>query len=105
MSLHLFQHSMPEHKKVWDECCDGYYLELLNQSLNGIPTPPKPFGEMCEAEFNSWLSRIDFAKHNSETEKKLSTEVVNLKLSLEDNSTLTGTAEILEQFGVFNPLS
>jgi hypothetical protein len=105
---------MPEHKKVWNEWCDGYYLELLNQSLNGIPTPPKPFEEMRESEFNSWLSRIDFAKHNSETEKKfkinapsknaaptpkLKTEVVNLKLSLEDNSTLTGTAEILEQFG------
>lgn len=70
MLLHLFQDSMPEHKKIWDQWCDGYYLELLNQSLNGIPTPPKPFGEMREAEFNSWLSRIDFAKHNSETEKK-----------------------------------
>ena len=116
MLLHLFQDSMPEHKKIWDQWCDGYYLELLNQSLNGIPTPPKPFGEMREAEFNSWLSRIDFAKHNSVTEEKFKinppskqercsssqsskTEVVNLKLSLEDNSTLTGTAEIVEQFG------
>ncbi|CAB4029704.1 Hypothetical predicted protein [Paramuricea clavata] len=64
----LFLDSMPEHKKLWDDWLDGYYLELLDGSLNGIPKPPKPFLEMSE-------------------------------LLLEDNSTLTGTAAILEQFG------
>ena len=62
---------MPEHKHLWDKWRDGYYLELLHDSLNCIPTPPKPFKEMRETEFNSWLLKIDFAKQHCETDKKL----------------------------------
>ncbi len=108
--------SMPEHKKIWDDWRDGYYLELLDGCLNGIPEPPKHFLEMSEADLNSWLSKVDFGKHKRESIKKFKisppskqerclnnqstkTDVVNLQLSLENNSTLTGTAAILEQFG------
>ena len=107
---------MPEHKCLWDKWRDGYFLELLHESLNCIPTPPKPFEKMRETELNSWLIKIDFAKQLSGTDRKfkinppsknercsssqsLKTDIINLKLSLEDNSTLTGTAAILEQFG------
>lgn len=107
---------MPEHKKLWDDWLDGYYLELLDGSLNGIPKPPKPFLDMSEVDLNSWLSKVDFGKHKRESVKKFKislpskqerclnnqskkTDVVNLQLSWEDNSTLTGTAAILEQFG------
>mgnify|MGYP002804036238 CR=1 FL=1 len=107
---------MPEHKCLWDKWRDGYYLEILHESLNCIPTPPKPFEEMRETELNSWLLKIDFAKQLSGTVNKFKinppsknercsssqsskTDIINLRLSLEDNSTLTGTAAILEQFG------
>ena len=107
---------MPEHKCLWDKWHDGYYLELLYESLNCIPTPPKPFEKMRETELNLWLLKIDFEKQLSGTDTKfkinpqskkercsssqsLKTDIINLKLSLEDNSTLTGTAAILKQFG------
>ena len=107
---------MPEHKKLWDSWCDGYYLELLRHGLNDIPKPPKSFVDMSETEITHWLAKVDFAKHEKENEKKskinppskqercsssqsTKSNVINLKLSLEDNSTLTGTAAILEQFG------
>ncbi len=71
---------------------------------------------MSEADLNLWLSKVDFGKHKRESIKKfkisppskqerclnnqsIKTDVVNLQLSLENNSTLTGTAAILEQFG------
>ena len=106
---------MPEHKKLWDSWCDGYYLELLRHGLNDIPKPPKPLVDMSKTEITHWLAKADFTKHEKETEKKFKinppskqercsssqstkSNVINLKLSLEDNSTLTGTAAILEQF-------
>ncbi len=105
---------MADHKKIWEDWCDGYLLELLDQSLNHIPKPPKDFGNMNEAEFNSWLSKVDLNKKDatdnlykisppSKQERCRSsqiskTDVVNLQLSLENNSTLTGTASILEKF-------
>jgi hypothetical protein len=105
---------MPEHKKIWNDWCDRYYLELINMSVNEIPKPPKDFNQMEEAELNSWLSKIDFNEvphqekqlkidvplkqdlcQKSQTSK---TEVFNLPLSLEDNSTLNGTASIFNEF-------
>ncbi len=92
---------MPEHKKIWTDWCDRYYLELINMSVNDFPKPPKNFNQMEEAELNSWLSKIDF-NEVPDQEKKLKidvllkqdlcqksqtakTEVTNLPLSLEDN--------------------
>ena len=107
---------MPEHKKLWNDWCDMYYLDLLEKSLNVIPTPPKPFVEMEEAELNSWLSKVNFEKPKDDHEQKFKvsvpkkqtickntqvtkTDVINFPLSLEDNSTLNGTAAIYEEFG------
>lgn len=112
----LLKESMPDHKKLWNDWCDLYYLDLLEKSLNVIPTPPKPFFEMEDAELNSWLSKVDFDKLNVGREEKFrvsvpkkqtlcknsqtkKTDVINLPLSLEDNSTLNGTAAIYEEFG------
>ena len=66
---------MPEHKKLWNDWCDIYYLDLLEKSLNVIPTPPKPFAEMEEAELNSWLSKVDFDKPKDDHEKKFKVSV------------------------------
>ena len=108
---------MPEHKKLWDDWCDRYYLELLDIGLNYIPMPPKSFSEMEEFEMNAWLSKTDLAKSIDSAEKKCKvkvpskddfchcsqdiskTDVIQLPLSTENIATLTGTASILEEFG------
>jgi ankyrin repeat protein len=106
---------MPDHKTLWEKWCDRYYLQLLNSFLNYIPALPKPFEEMNDVEISTWLRDTKFedpntpAKYNikispvSEFCKNMQstdkTDVVTLPLSLEDNSTLTGTAAVLEEFG------
>ena len=105
---------MPDHKPVWEKWCDRYYLQLLSLSLNWLPSPKKSYEAMNEADVNAWIRSIDFEHmtaqdnchikvppvsefcKNMQSVKK--TEVINLPLSLEDNSTLTGTAAIFEEF-------
>ena len=109
----LLKESMADHQKIWEDWCDGYLLELLDQSLNHVPRPPKDISDMTESEFNSWLSKVDLNNDAPDNLYKISppckqercrsfqvskTDVINLELSLEDNSTLTGTASILEKF-------
>lgn len=108
---------MPDHKKIWEDWRDRYYLELIDTCLNDVPSPPKPFKQMDEKEFNTWHSKLDFSNpdpgcNNERTfvinipEKKgfcaspqnKITDVVHLPLSLENNSTLHGTAVIFEEF-------
>ena len=105
---------MGDHKEIWEDWCNGYLLQLLDQGLNHVPKPPKDFGDMNESEFNLWLSKVDFNRKDdfgilykinppSKREccrnfQSMKTDLVNLPLSLEDNSTLTGTASILEKF-------
>lgn len=110
---------MVDHKKIWEDWCDGYILELLDQGLNHAPKPPKDFGKMNEIEFDSWLSKADLKqqdasenllKVNPQSKQErccsfqiLKTDVVHLQLSLEDNSTLTGTQKFAEEFSIPNP--
>lgn len=105
---------MPEHKLLWENWCDRYFLALLDKTLNFSDTPPKPFHEMNETEVNTWLHSIDVEKINEQVRYKVKiphvvefcknmqstekTDVIDLSLSIEDNSTLTGTASILEEF-------
>ncbi len=107
---------MTDHKKLWSDFSNIYTTKLLNLGLNYIPVHPKQFAEMTENEFNMWLSSINFDDYGKSPtsyviqEKPLSsifnirssankTETLILPLSLEDNSTLPGTASILEAFG------
>lgn len=107
---------MPDHKKLWDDWREHYYLELLDGCLNDVPLPPKPFTEMDEAQLNTGLSKIYLTNSNNNGRKEFTinvpakrelclntqsskTNIVHLPLSLEDNSTLNGTAAILEEFG------
>ena len=101
---------------MWNDWCDRYFLELLDKGLNNTPKPPKSFKEMEEVELNTWLSKTAFAHFDGCGEKEFKvnvpamqelsknsqiskTDVINLPLSLENNSTLTGTAAIFEEFG------
>ena len=99
--------------KIWNEAQDSYNLQLLKIGLNQIPEPDKDFQEMTEEEFVEWLNKqdLDQLKKNKgkyvvqvpETVKahgvNKKSEVVILPLSLEDNSTISVTASILEEFG------
>ena len=94
---------MPKQKLLWENWCDRYYIELLEKSLNDMPVPPKPLEKMSEPEVHTWLGNISIEEGSK---KKYSiqvpsieqfvtnmqctdkTDVINLSLSLEDNSTL-----------------
>ena len=51
---------MLDHKSVWEKWCDCYYLQLLSSSLNWLPSPPKAYEAMNEADVNAWIRSIDF---------------------------------------------
>lgn len=98
--------------RIWNEAQNSYYLQLLATGLNVIPNSDKDFKDLTEKEFMEWLSKPDLSdpkrkgkyvikvpdmvKPEGSNEKS---NVVILPLSLEDNSTITGTASILEEFG------
>ena len=80
--------------------------------LNEIPVPDKDFKDLTEEEFVEWLSKQDISvlrrkgKYLIQVPEMINpqssnakSDVVILPLSLEDNSTITGTACILEEFG------
>ena len=109
---------MSEHKRLWENWSDYYYLKLIDKCLNHVPEPPNNLNEMTEAEVDAWLRSLkiegktgDTAGHEKfkihlpsvekfceSTQSANKTDIVNLPLSLEDNSTLKGTASILEEF-------
>ncbi|XP_028412483.1 uncharacterized protein LOC114535317 [Dendronephthya gigantea] len=98
-----------EHLKLWNEVQDNFLLKLLNTSLNCIPSSEKDFVNMDEKEFDHWLK--NFSKSTTDygivipplsirpNPNCTKSETLILPLSLEDNSTTTGTAAILEEFG------
>ena len=104
-----------EHLKLWNEMKDGYFMKLLDTGLNNIPLISKPIEEMTERECNAWIKEcVSWRTLFSTGEKQLYaielsgisrefpvhvSDYLILPLSLHDNSTLTGTASILEQFG------
>ena len=104
-----------EHLKLWNEMKDGYFLKLLDTGLNNIPLSLKPIEEMTERGCNAWIKECVSGEHYLTQERKQLytielpgvsrefpmhvSDYLILPLSLHDNSTLTGTASILEQFG------
>lgn len=98
---------MQTHKQVWESVLD---VILLDRALN-LAAPPKPLKEMDESTFNSWLSSLDFEPDKQPKsvppissvlclrEHIKPTETLILPMSLENNSTIQGTASILEEFG------
>ena len=107
---------MQDHKKLWSDFSNAYTTKLLNMGLNCVPPPAeKQFKEMSDNEFTAWLSSINFEEFEklprpyiiqeesfstlfSLRSSVMKTDTLILPLSLEDNSTLPGTASILEAF-------
>lgn len=105
---------MPEHMKIWEQWQDKYLLGMLDAGLNRIPETECEFSDVTEEEINAWLKQQDFTQTPrpkfkikvptassmcSRRQRVRKTETVILPLSLENNATLTGTADILEEFG------
>lgn len=98
--------------KIWNDAKDCYFLSLLKMGLNTIPMCSKNFEDMSEQEFVEWLSKQDLDEQKKKKGKFAvqvpemvepgntnKSDVVILPLSLEDNSTINGTASIFEEFG------
>lgn len=103
-----------EHLKSWNKMKDRYFLKLLDTGLNNVALSSKPIEDMTERECNAWIKDYISKEHLAQETKQLYTielpgvsrefplnvsDYLILPLSLHDNSTLTGTASILEQFG------
>ena len=105
----------------WNHFQKRYILYLLKDGLNRIPLHGKQLhvNEMSETECNKWLSTADFTKQQNNAKISIAnidsiadtstpavkSDVHVLPLSLENNSTLTGTASILDQFATDFSLS
>ena len=98
---------------MWNEIRDRYFLKLLDVGLNKIPACSKPIDELTDKECEVWIKKsvlttstevlsksykVDIPQVNREFPLAGKSEYLILPLSLENNSTLTGTASILEQF-------
>lgn len=103
--------SNPDHLKKWEDTKDQYLAKLLDIGLNTVPQPVQEFSSMTEEEFTSWLKQQDLDKHKHTPTYVMKspptpneantgcTKTLILPLSLENNSTITGTASVLEEFG------
>jgi ankyrin repeat protein len=99
---------------LWGEIKDRYFLKLLDVGLNKIPFCSKPIDELSDKECDAWIKesllttndeasreasyQVDIPQLEREFPLMGKSEYLILPLSLENNSTLTGTASILEQF-------
>ena len=57
---------MPEHRESWEKWSDSFFLELLDKSLNDVPTSLKPLFEVSEQEINSWLEQLNFKEEKQQ---------------------------------------
>ena len=104
--------SCPDHLSLWEEWLDHYLLKGIETALNKVPIDNQ-ISKMSEEEFNKWLSTKEFEKDEAKrvtidlpNDEKLikgtasikATQTYILSLSLENNSTLAGTASILKEF-------
>ena len=99
---------------MWNKVVDKYLLEVLDSALNKLPPIPRdqPLCTMTDQEVQKWLKSSDFEKSSKQMNYKVSVPqkiakdrigareslVDQLPLSLEDNSTIAGTLNILSDF-------
>jgi hypothetical protein len=96
-----------EHFELWNSHKDNYLTELLKDGL--CLRTDKALKDMSESDCNHCLSAKTYnatddlkisPKSNCDTSLSgIKSDTVILPLSLENNSTLTGTGVILDQFG------
>ena len=98
----------------WEKFLKRYILCLLHDGLNRLHAMlhRKSIHEINEIEWNQWLSQADFTVQTNNAKisipdigsiagtsmSAIKSDIHVLPLSLEDNSTITGAASILDQF-------
>ena len=96
--------------ELWNEVQDNFLLKLLNTSLNCISCSDKELVDMDEKDFDHWLKNFSESTTTDydivipplsikSNPNCIKSDTLILPLSLEDNSTTTGTAAIMEEFG------
>ena len=108
----LLLESEPEKALIWRKTVDQYLLSLLDDCLNRIkPSMTKSFKEITEKDCVQWLSKATLSDEKqkrfvlkvpprvvTDRNKGRKSNVHVLPLSLEDNSTIAGSMNILQQF-------
>ena len=107
----LILHHHPELEKLWLVQKDNYLINLLRDGINFVASATKPIKNMTETDCNTFLKSKGYTGEaeatiltNKESNAYISrssvkTQTIILPLSLEDNSTLSGTGAILDEFG------
>jgi hypothetical protein len=96
-----------EHLRIWEDQVDNYLTQLLKDGLSFKTNAP--FRDMSESDCNSCLKnksynisedlKITLKNNINQSRSGIKSQTVILPLSLENNSTLAGSAVILDQFG------
>ena len=110
----LFIEHDADKLSMWNKDVEKYLLEVLDSALNKLPPIPRdqPLRTMTDQEVQKWLKSSDFEKSSKQMNYKASvpqkiakdrigareSQVEQLLLSLEDNSTIAGTLNILSDF-------
>ena len=107
----MFLENDQDKVKLWESARDKYLLDVLDKALNHIPSrEASALHKMTEKEVNNWLRTAELEKSTksfkinvqqkvvSDILGSVESDVVQLPLSLEDNSTIAGTLNILTDF-------
>ena len=102
-----------EHFKIWDEWKRHYLLQGLDNALNRFPKLMN-LHTLSEKDFNEWLkvfnSEKNYRNYKLDVQENYNVMKIHsspqpqsnvnvLPLSLENNSTVTGTGAIIQEFG------
>ena len=108
---HALIESHQELNQIWENFRDRYFLSILDRAINNIPECEKDIEKMIEKEINAIIKSIKDENGPQEivkievpdlldiiSEKDINntkSDVNIMNLSIEDNSTFSGTANIL----------
>jgi hypothetical protein len=95
--------------ELWNEVQANFLLKLLNTSLICISSSDKDVVDMDEKDFDHWLKNFSESTTTDydivipplsikSNPNCIMSDTLILPLSLEDNTTTTGTAAIMEEF-------
>ena len=99
----------PDHSNVWENWLNYYFLSILKDALSSLPFEQDIKG-MSEDDFDKWLSQGSYKEDKSKIKispplpRKMfplnditKSNLYRLTLSLENNSTVSGTGAILQE--------
>ena len=107
----VFYTSYKDKVELWQKYRDMYLLSIMDAAYNKVPKLGKDrMKDMSETDFDTWLKNANFSTVKAQFEidvpnvksiiksTHLKTNVSILPLSLDDNSTIAGTATILDDW-------